>query len=249
MCLLVVDKNPSPESLPLTRREFDDASYRNPHGIGIGYYHHGKPVVHKYLGNARKLTSAYDQIMGNIRARRPDPKSGMILHFRLATHGHRDEYNCHPFISPHGAIIAHNGVFSGLRLHGGESDTRAWVRTIANPLLEADALDGATGWLDDAIQACRSKVAILRPGCKPLILGQSLGHCRRSVWMSNYGYQPQQPHNPILLKPYQQPHLQGWSREVVDGRTVYTPVPDEEQPPKTSGWKQPHRPFWSATED
>lgn len=84
----------------------------NAHGAGIAYVKDGALHIVKGLMTFGKFWKAYND--HNIN------KYQALVHFRLATHGGRDEINTHPFeVTPNLALI-HNGIISTLK----ETDRR-----------------------------------------------------------------------------------------------------------------------------
>ena len=109
----------------------------NPHGAGFCYSKDNQLVIKKGFFSLKAFKKAYDKVPIDANA---------LVHFRFATHGAHNKFNCHPFVikesagSPDIALI-HNGVISGFGNceRGGEvvSDTAHFCIDVVKPILEA----------------------------------------------------------------------------------------------------------------
>ncbi len=86
MCLLVVS---SPNSTP-RKKDLDCASCNNPHGFGYAVIAGDKIITGKGM-SAKKVIKEF------LAVRKQYPKSYAMYHARFATHGVKNDDNCHPF--------------------------------------------------------------------------------------------------------------------------------------------------------
>jgi len=133
MCLIAVKEHHK----ELPKDEFlIEANSRNPDGIGIAYWKPGKNEV--YIKKDFKTIKVFlEWLKENIKL-----EDICIIHFRMATHGLKDEGNRHPFpITKNKELlrkveqvcqmaVAHNGVLRDYGQHKKFSDTQKFVMDI-----------------------------------------------------------------------------------------------------------------------
>ncbi len=109
MCLLVVqyNKKGQKKSSLITKKTFEDSWESNPHGFGLGYFDKDRQSVLFHSMKMDDSWEAYKDHHGRFRGH-------MIVHWRYATQGLKDESNCHPFLTDHAEpmILGHNGVLT-----------------------------------------------------------------------------------------------------------------------------------------
>lgn len=102
-----------------------EAATRNKDGFGIAIATGTEILIEKGLHGVEALT---------LLAKKYEDKP-CLIHFRLATNGNINQYNCHPFRINDDWVMAHNGIFT--IAHGpNESDTAAfarWMRETIRP--------------------------------------------------------------------------------------------------------------------
>lgn len=114
------------------------------------------------------------------------------VHFRLATHGEKDTFNCHPFeITPELALI-HNGILNiRCDLDAKKSDTWHYVEQILKPMAERDrdfySRDDVRFMGESAIGG--NKFVFLRGDGDYCIWNDDQGHWHEDAWWSNHSYQ------------------------------------------------------------
>ena len=86
MCLLVVS---SPNSTP-RKKDLENASCNNPHGFGYAVIAGNKIITGRGM-SSKKIIKEF------LEVRKQYPNSYAMYHARFATHGVRNEENCHPF--------------------------------------------------------------------------------------------------------------------------------------------------------
>jgi len=187
MCLLVVS---SPNSTP-RKKDLQNASCNNPHGFGYAVIAGNKIITGKGM-NSKKIIKEF------LEVRKKYPNSYAMYHARFATHGVKNDENCHPFKVGGSDLtyLAHNGI---LDVHIEPTDKRSDTRIFAEDILPS--MGGITA-LDDnnlygMIQKWSSgnKIAVftLDPNAQYdcYIINEDLGHWdNEGNWWSNDGYKP-----------------------------------------------------------
>jgi predicted glutamine amidotransferase len=185
MCLLVVCK---PNAIP-KREELTEGACSNPHGYGFAMVIDGKIFRYRTM-SARKAVSKF------LHMRQQYPQGYAIWHARYATHGVKNEDNCHPFQVGDDAdtVLAHNGVLDTfIGKDDKRSDTRVFAEDTLPKLGGVTALDDSNlyrmveGW------ATGSKIAVLtvNPNAEYqlYLINERLGTWDdNGVWWSNSSY-------------------------------------------------------------
>jgi hypothetical protein len=185
MCLLVVS---SPNSTP-KRKDLECASCNNPHGFGYAVIAGNKIITGKGM-SSKKVIKEF------LEVRKQYPKSYAMYHARFATHGVKNDDNCHPFKVGGSELtyLAHNGILSvDIPANDMRSDTRIFAEDILPAMGGVVALDNTNlyrmieGW------ASGSKIAVftLDPNAEYdcYIINEDLGHWDNAGnWWSNDGY-------------------------------------------------------------
>ena len=185
MCLLVVA---SPNSTP-RKKDLECASCNNPHGFGFAVITPNGIVTGRGM-SSKKIIKQF------LEVRKQYPDSYAMFHARYATHGVKNEENCHPFRVPseHDTYLAHNGI---LDINISAGDRRSDTRIFAEDTLPA--MGGVTALDDDHVWAMVSKWSIgskivvftLDPAAKETcyIINESAGFWDdEGMWWSNSTY-------------------------------------------------------------
>ena len=187
MCLLVVC---SPDSTP-KKKDLECASCNNPHGFGYAIITPSGIVTGRGM-SSKKIIKEF------LEVRKQFPTGYAMFHARYATHGVKNEENCHPF-KVGGATqtyLAHNGILD-VEIHATDkrSDTRVFAEDILPAMGGVKALDDDNLWRMLSTWASGSKIAILttdptaKDGC--YIINESAGHWDDAgMWWSNTTYMP-----------------------------------------------------------
>jgi glutamine amidotransferase len=131
-----------------------------------------------------------------LEVRKKYPDSYAMFHARFATHGVKNEENCHPFKVPSNpdTYLAHNGVLD-IKIHGGDkrSDTRIFAEDTLPAMGGVVPLDDEHVWSMVSKWATGSKIVIftLDPNAKQVcyIINESAGHWDNDgMWWSNSTY-------------------------------------------------------------
>ena len=187
MCLLVVA---SPNSTP-KKKDLECASCNNPHGFGFAV------ITPNGIVTGRGM-SAKKVIKNFLEVRKEYPSSWAMFHARYATHGVKNEDNCHPFKVPSNpdTYLAHNGILD-INIKAGDkrSDTRVFAEDTLPAMGGVTALDDDHVWNMLSKWSAGSKLVIftLDPSAKEqcYIVNESAGHWDNDgMWWSNNGYKP-----------------------------------------------------------
>lgn len=187
MCLLVVC---SPNSTP-NRDELHAGACNNPHGFGFAIVA-GDKIISERGMSARKVIDRF------LELRKQYPEGYAMWHARYATHGVKNEQNCHPFQVGGSDLtyLAHNGILDVPIPHGDKrSDTRILAEDTLPRIGGVSALDDDVVWTMVSRWASGSKIAILTldPSAKETmyLVNESLGSWdNEGVWWSNQNHKP-----------------------------------------------------------
>jgi hypothetical protein len=182
MCIAIL--NPA-DGAELSRRQVRNCYHNNPDGCGMAWSYGGK------LYTWRSVNSGYRSFIKQYRAVRELGVS-VVAHFRLATHGRRDEDNCHPFLVKDGQLaVVHNGIITQAdKAFGGKenrhkSDTWLFCENILESLPEEWWDDeGLLELVSDYLSG--SKLIILPTDGRWVIINPGLGDWEKDGnWYSN----------------------------------------------------------------
>lgn len=174
---------------------------------------------------------AFDEFSSTLKALGDVTNTGLVMHFRITTHGGTRPECCHPFpltdddtalraldiCAPVG--VAHNGVISGMDTDAKTSDTMAYIRDVLAPLqrMAGDLLasDDAMGVVESTVG---SKLAFLEPDGAITTVGDFIEDS--GVFYSNSSFKPApriwRPTTPPTASNYWQTVFD-WDDEPTDG--------------------------------
>lgn len=112
-----------------------------------------------------------------------------LIHFRIATHGTVNLFNCHPFKIDDSHVMIHNGIIHNIRNCPDKmrSDTQMFVDDILKELPSRWMVNlGITNLIEDYIGA--SKVVVLAADDTVTIYNEAKGEWAEDIWYSNSGY-------------------------------------------------------------
>lgn len=185
MCLLVVS---SPNSTP-SKKHLQTASCNNPHGFGYAVIAGNKIITGRGM-SSKKVIAEF------LEVRKQHPSSYAMFHCRYATHGVKNEENCHPFAvgGSNLTYLAHNGVLPvDIKLNDKRSDTRIFAEDILPRMGGVATLDDSNLYKMIEKWASGSKIAVftLDPDAEydAYIINEDLGHWdNEGNWWSNTTY-------------------------------------------------------------
>jgi len=122
MCIAIS----KPEGIQIFPEVLETCFESNPDGAGFAYSdENGKVVIQKGFFTIEEFLEAYKE----------HEMKQCLIHFRIKTHGHISEENCHPFLVNDHIAMIHNGVIHGYG-YSNKSDTADFVETTVKPLVE-----------------------------------------------------------------------------------------------------------------
>jgi hypothetical protein len=142
--------------------------------------------------------SAKKSIARFLELRAQYPNGYAMWHARYATHGVKNEQNCHPFKVGDSDLtyLAHNGMLDVTIEHGDRrSDTRVFAEDVLPKIGGVSALDDDTIWSMVSKWASGNKIAVLTldPSAKHgfYLINENLGTWDdEGVWWSNASHKP-----------------------------------------------------------
>jgi len=185
MCLLVVC---SPNSTP-KKKDLECASCNNPHGFGYAVVAGNKIITGRGM-SANKVIKEF------LKVRKEHPTGYAMFHARFATHGVKNQENCHPFIvgGDTRTYLAHNGILD-IEIHATDkrSDTRVFAEDTLPMMGGVSVLDDDNVFKILSKWSSGSKIAILTTDPSALhecyIINESSGHWDNDgMWWSNDTY-------------------------------------------------------------
>lgn len=121
------------------------------------------------------------------RAVKNNPESPMLVHFRIATHGTVDKFNCHPFKVNKRMVMIHNGIINGMGVDKNKSDTQLFNDKILKTLPKGwENSEGISLLIEKFIIG--SKMLTLDIDGTVRIYNESAGHWKDGIWFSNNSY-------------------------------------------------------------
>lgn len=169
---------------------------RNPHGFGFAVIV-GDSIISERGMSAKRVTNRF------LEVRREFPDSYAMWHARIATHGVRNETNCHPFQVGDGGLtyLAHNGILDvPMDKDDKRSDSRVFAEETLPKMGGVHALDDDVIYTMVASWAKGNKICVLtvdpvaEADC--YLINEKLGTWdKEGVWWSNTY------HRPTVLKP------------------------------------------------
>lgn len=187
MCLLVVAE---PNSTP-KRKDLENGACNNPHGFGYAIVAGNKIISGKGM-SSKKVISEF------LEMRKKYPDGYATYHARFATHGVKNEDNCHPFVvgDDKDTVLAHNGILDvTIAPNDKRSDTRVFAEDVLPAMGGVTVLDNAHVWGVLSKWASGNKIAVLttNPNTKYscYIINEGLGSWDNDgIWWSNDSYKP-----------------------------------------------------------
>jgi hypothetical protein len=185
MCLLIVCE---PNSTP-NKADLHAGACSNPHGFGFAI-HAGDRIISERSMSAKKSIARF------LELRAQYPEGYAMWHARYATHGVKNEQNCHPFKvgGDERTYLAHNGVLDiAISKSDKRSDTRVFAEDTLPRIGGVSALDDDNVWIMAESWSKGSKIAILTcdPSAKhPMyLLNESAGSWDdNGIWWSNQSH-------------------------------------------------------------
>ena len=198
MCLLIVCE---PNSTP-NEADLHAGACSNPHGFGFAI-HAGDKIISERSMSAKKSIARFMELRAQY------PNGYAMWHARYATHGVKNEQNCHPFMvgGDERTYLAHNGVLDiSIAKSDKRSDTRVFAEDTLPRIGGVSALDDDNVWIMAESWAKGSKIAIIT--CDPAaqhpmyLLNESAGSWdNEGIWWSNQSHKRSLYSTPAKVEP------------------------------------------------
>lgn len=181
MCIAIV-RRPYAE---ISEEALHNCAVNNPDGFGFTYVREDITGVRKLI---IKKTMDYEIFIRQYRrAVKLNPESVFLIHFRIATHGTVNKFNCHPFRVNKNMTFIHNGIITGVGVDSLKSDTQLFNEKVLKVMPKGfEKVDGIKLLLEKFLSG--SKLATLDIDGNYTIYNESAGHWKDNVWYSNYSY-------------------------------------------------------------
>lgn len=178
MCIAILKK----EGAEITDETLAECYLRNSDGCGFSYIDNdGAMQV--------KKTMDYDEFLADFRMAEQTCESPFLIHFRIATHGTVDEFNCHPFSIDEETSFIHNGIVPAMPTDARKSDTQMFNELFLQELPEGWRLNVAMKSMVEKFIG-QSKLVWLNTDGSWDIFNESKGVWEGEVWFSNTSYKP-----------------------------------------------------------
>lgn len=166
----------------LSKEVFDRCWDNNPDGFGMSYLYKGTIRIKKTM-DKRAAWSIYHNI------ERIAPLSAKILHFRIGTHGIKDEFNCHPFTVNNDLVFAHNGIIKNVPVCPDKylSDTQIFNNLILKNLPDGFQYNKTYKLLLEKF-IDYSKLVFMSSENILTIFNEEAGEWDKGIWFSNKSY-------------------------------------------------------------
>lgn len=195
MCIIAI----KPAGVPMPSKAILKECWSgNSDGAGVAFYRPGDNAV-----TIEKGFMKLKKFMGYINHMDFGINDIVVMHYRYATHGLKDEGNCHPFpltkdhkelratMGSFPVAIAHNGVFHNMASHDTLSDTQKFISgVLANEAIINNIDNKAVQELISGYCGSSSKLAILKPN-RLLMIGDFIED--NGIYYSNHGYKVYTP--------------------------------------------------------
>ncbi len=184
MCLIISN----PNCLPVPREHIASAYMQNSDGFGLMWAIDGKLKTYKGRMNLQKINSLFDQIA--------EVKVPYVAHFRYATHGTKNDLNCHPFRLGTqdfgGMAMMHNGTLSGSKWrNASRSDTSLLAEEITEYMDLKLLYPEDVSFNTDKIQSLYNedlgsdKLVFMNGDGDISYVNEKYGHWKDGLWYSN----------------------------------------------------------------
>jgi glutamine amidotransferase len=179
MCLAIY----KPANKKVPTEHLAEGFCNNSHGAGFSYLKDGAIVTKKGFFKYEDFQAAYDAEVTD--------ESPALIHFRLATHGKKNEFNCHPWSMLDGEYsVIHNGIIN-ITSTDEKSDTGHFVDLVMTPLVEkfGSHNDGLVKYLVEETIGSGNKIVSMSKTGDVMIFNEDSGTWDDGIWYSNTGYQ------------------------------------------------------------
>lgn len=180
MCLAIYRS----DSGDIPKQYLENGFERNPHGAGFAFPDDGKVTIRKGYKSFKNFYRKYKEIPADLP---------MLIHFRFATRGPKDQSNCHPFRLNKKMAMIHNGTIDRVLTDNDMSDSWNFAHRILGPIIKKHPnfiyTDHGVRLINLAIGGT-NKVAVMNHKGNAQIFNESKGYWFDGCWYSNKSYEP-----------------------------------------------------------
>jgi hypothetical protein len=182
MCLLIAHPKVAE---PVSDAWIKDFYESNPDGMGVMYAEDGHVQVHKCLPATPERAIQF--------WRKHVEGRDCAVHFRMATHGHIDMANCHPYQIEKNLWLMHNGILDiGNTADKTRSDTWHYIQTVFKPLIDPEQGGSPKMVFNPAVKSLveesiyqSNKFIVLDGSGQCAIYNREEGVLWKGMWLSN----------------------------------------------------------------
>ena len=187
MCVIAIQ----PRGVQISRDYLENCWENNNHGAGLMYANNGKIIVKKEM-------KSFDKFMEYV-AEASKHDSSVVIHFRIATSGGINDYNCHPFKVHKNLYFCHNGILDIKVPHGSkENDTQIFNNSLMKPLPYNFYKNNAIMNVLQYTIGDYNKFVFLDDAGDYYILNENAGEwSEEGAWFSNTSYKRPKYHYPV----------------------------------------------------
>jgi hypothetical protein len=169
-----------PKGIQITKRYLKNSFDGNKDGAGFAIAKNGELQCFKGFFTFGEFWKAYKGYQS----------CAAVIHFRFATHGAKDNNNCHPFLVANNNIaVIHNGILD-IKTEGTKSDTATFCELVLEPLFKQGVSPTCPAFkylVETSIGDSNKLVLLLRTG-RAIIFNEKLGVWKNGAWFSNEGF-------------------------------------------------------------
>ena len=173
-----------PKGTGISEKEFDQCWDSNPDGGGYAFLDENAKFSIVKSMELDELKKAFKKDHS-----KHGEYSPFLLHFRIGTHGTKDETNVHPFYINENVVMAHNGVLSiPTDSKDGRSDTRTFVEDVLQKLPRNFYRNYGISFLIDKFASGSNKLAFLNNAGDFMVYNKVAGTTDNNRWFSNSSF-------------------------------------------------------------
>lgn len=180
MCIAIAKQ----ADIAINRSILQQCFNSNPDGAGFCIEINGSLVINKGYFTFDDFYTAF----------KPYENLKALIHFRIRTHGDKDETNCHPFYINDDLVFIHNGVINNVHAPANLSDTIVFNNNFLSPLVSkfgnSALTDPAVKPMIENFIGC-SKLAMFVKGQEDFVFfNEAMGNrSTEGIWFSNTSWQ------------------------------------------------------------
>ena len=211
MCVIAIQ----PRGIQISKEHLENCWDNNNHGAGIMYAVNGKVIVKKEM---KSFDAFYSHI---VEASAHD--TSVVIHFRIATSGGINDYNCHPFKVHKNLYFCHNGILDiDVPKESKENDTQIFNNGLMKPLPYNFYKNNAIMNVLEFTIGSGNKFVFLDDAGDFFILNEKAGEWSEDgAWFSNTSYKRSSYSKAYGSYTWADDWYEGYSKSVSNSKTTY----------------------------